>query len=62
MTSLQRLNESTTGFSYSLMISKFALVIHDYHLLRMIEYTEINLISKHWNMQPAKLLIEINIL
>jgi len=27
----------------------------------MIEYTEINLISKHWNMQPAKLLIKINI-
>ena len=49
------------GFPCSLVFRNFALVIHDNHLLRMIEYTEIILISNCPHLQIAKLLIKINI-
>ena len=44
------------------MFGKYALVIHDNHLLRMIEYTQIILIAKRLLLQTAKLLIKVNIL
>ena len=42
-------------------VPQLAQVIHDNHLLRMIEYTETILISNRLGLQHAKLLIKINI-
>jgi len=53
--------ESVTRIYLLNCVPQIALVIHANHLLRMIEYTETILISNRLNLQPAKLLIEINI-
>lgn len=59
---MKQLHEvSQLELTRSFVFRKLALVIHENHLLRMIEYTEIILISNCLNLQIAKLLIKINI-